>query len=192
MARFNSDITGDKAALKTLRQLGKYGEQAMTRATNNAGRRARTLSSKEIRAQVNLKAGYVRNRLKIKRATRSRPEFVISAAKRGVLMTRYPYRTTRRGVTVKIKRTGARAVLEGAFVTQVNAGGRKVDVVAVRQPGRFSTGNRRFKVLYSPSVSQVFNKVRGEIKPEVDRYFEEQIRKELNQALRRFQQMGRR
>jgi len=192
MARFNAEISGDKAVLKTLGQLGKFGQQAVTRATNNTGRRARTLASKEIRSQVNLKAGYVRQRLRVKRATRGNPEFVISATRRGVLMTRYPYRQTRRSVTVKIKKSGGRAVLDRAFVTQVNAGGRKVDVIAVGQPGKFSTGNRRFKVLYSPSVSQVFNTVRDDITPEVNRYFEEQISKELDQALRRFQQQGRR
>lgn len=192
MTRFSAEIQGDKQALNSLRQLGREGQKAVTRATNNAGRRARTLASKEIRSQVNLRAGYVRERLKVKRANASRTEFVISAAKRGVLMTRYPYRQTRRGVSVNIKKGGGRARLDGAFVTQVNAGGRKVDVVAVRTTGKFRTGNQRFRVLYSPSVSQVFNTVRETITPDVNRYYAEQIDKELMQAMRRIERMGKR
>lgn len=183
--RFTSELAGDKDALYTLRQLGKEGQKAIARATNNGGRRARTLASKEIRNQVNLRAGYVRERLRTTRATTKKTEFVINATKRGVLMTRYPFRQTRKGVSVKIKPKSARSFIKGAFVTTVNAGGRKVEVVAVRQSGRFSTGNRRFKVLYSPSVSQVFNKVRDTITPDVMRYYGEQIDKELRQALKR-------
>lgn len=190
MTRFSAEIAGDKNAIKSLRQMGKLGQQAVTRATNNTGRRARVLASKEIRSQVNLKAGYVRERLAIKRATATKTDFVISANKRGVLMTRYPFRQTRKGVNVKIKKTGPRAVVDGGFVTTVKAGGRKVQVIAVGQPGKFRTGNRRFKVLYSPSVSQVFNSVRADINPEVNRYFREQIDKELAQALKRFNQAG--
>lgn len=183
--RFSADLKGDKQALKMLRNLGKIGQQAITRATNNGGRRARTLASKEIRSEVNLKAGYVRERLRIRKATRNKPEYVISATKRGVLMTRYPYTEKAGGVSVKIKRKGARTLVRGGFVVTLNAGGRKVEAVAIRQSGKFKTGNRRFKVLYSPSVSQVFNRIQDQITPEVIRYYGEQIDKELIQALKR-------
>ncbi|SFM71380.1 phage tail protein [Marinobacter pelagius] len=191
--RVEADIAGDKRALTFLRRLGKEGQKAITRATNNAGRKARTLASTEIRKDVRLKAGYVRKKLKIRRATNKNQVFAIRAKRRGVLMTRYPYRELKRGgVSVGIKKGGPRKVLKGAFVTTVSADGKRVPVIAVpvrRGPDgkrpKYKTGNTKIQVLYSPSVSQVFNTVRTRITPEVMRYFEIQVDKEVNQAIKR-------
>ncbi len=190
--RFTGEVVGQKQAQQFLKKLGTVGQQAIVRATNNAGRRATTLSNREIREQVNLKAGYVRERLKVKKATRQRVEFVITANKRGVLMTRYPYRVLKRGVKVRIKKGGPPRLIEGGFVTVLNAGGRKVQVIAA--PGerdssgrrkRYRTGSPTLKVFYAPSVSQVFNKTRDRVTPRVIRYYDEQIDKELARALKR-------
>lgn len=192
--RFEADLVGDKRALTFLRRLGKEGQKAITRATNNTGRKARTLSSREIRSDVALSAAYVRARLLIKRATFKRAEYVIRAKRRGVLMTRYPYRELQSGgVSVKIKRKGARKKIENGFVTRLNAQGRRVDAIAVpdytgavgKKRAKYKTGNLKIRVLYAPSVSQVFNDVRDRITPEVERYFIEQMDKEINQAIKR-------
>ncbi len=130
--RFDADLVGDKRALTFLRKLGKEGLKAVTRATNNTGRKARTLSSREIRSDVALSAAYVRARLLIEKATFKRSEYVIRAKTRGILMTRYPYRNLNSGgVSVKIKRKGSRKKFPKGFVTRLNAQGRKVDVIAV-------------------------------------------------------------
>lgn len=192
--RFSGDVVGQKQALRVLKRLGTVGQQAMVRATNNAGRRAATLSNQEIRQQVNLKAGYVRERLKTQKATRQRVQFVISANRRGVLMTRYPFRATKSGVRVRIKRGGAARVIEGGFVAVLRAGGRRVPVIAAAgdrdssgRRKRYRTGNPTIKVFYAPSVSQVFNKTRDKVTPRVTRYYEEQIDKELVRALKRIE-----
>ena len=190
--RFNGEVVGQREARQFLKKLGKVGQQAIVRATNNAGRRATTLSNREIREQVNLKAGYVRERLKVTKATRQRVEFVITANKRGVLMTRYPYRILKSGARVRIKKGGAAGFIEDGFETVLNAGGRRVKVIAA--PGdrdssgrrkRYRTGSPTIKVFYAPSVSQVFNKTRDEVTPRVIRYYDEQIDKELARALKR-------
>src|SRR5690606_14835054 len=107
---------------------------------------------------------------------------------------RYPYRVLqKRGITVKVKRKGARRRIEGAFVTRLNAQGRRVSVIAVpnykgavgKKRAKYQTGNTKIKVLYSPSVSQVFVDVRDRITPEVERYFIDQVDKEINQAIKR-------
>lgn len=192
--RFDAETVGDKRAITFLRKLGKEGQKAITRATNNTGRKARTLSSREIRNDVRLSAAYVRKRLKIQKATFKRNEYVIRAATRGVLMTRYPHRELARGgVSVGIKKGGARQKLSKAFVTELNAGNRRVRAIAVpdltgAQGGkraRYATGNLKIRVLYAPSVSQVFNDVRDRITPEVERYYVVQMDKEINQAIRR-------
>lgn len=192
--RITSGFTGDRQAVASLKRLGSEGLKAMTRATNKAGDKARTLSSREIREDVSLSAAYVRQRLRVRRATFSRLEYTIQTPKRGVLMTRYPYRELSRGgrpngVSVKIKRRGARAKLRSGFVTWLTAGQKKVQAIAVPERSksggkrpRYKTGNSKIKVLYAPSISQVYDSVRGRITPEVLRYFEGQVLRELIQA----------
>ena len=190
--RFTSQIVGQKQSLEFLKRLGTVGQQAIVRATNNAGRRATTLANREIREQVNLKARYVREQLKVRKATHQRVEFVITANKRGVLMARYPYSETRRGIRVRVKKGGPPKYIQGGFLALLKAGSKRVEVIAA--PGerdgsgrrkRYRTGSPTIKVFYSPSVSQVFNKTRDVITPAVIRYYGDQIDKELVRALRR-------
>jgi hypothetical protein len=191
--RFDASLTGDKRTLLFLRKLGREGQKAITRATNNAGRKARTLANKEIRSDVALKSAYVRDKLRVTRATLKKPTYTINAARRGVLLTRYPHTVLKRsGITVRIKAGAGRRKFRHAFITTVKAGGRRVSVIA--EPGpkgsngkrlRYKTGTEKIKVMYGPSVSQVFNKVRDRITPAVSLYFDEQIDKEVNQAIKR-------
>ncbi len=183
--KISFDQQGINKALRKLSKLGSEAPKLTTRALNKTAAKARTLASQEIREQVNLKAAYVKDKLRVKKANYSKQEVIISATKRGVLMTRYPHRVLRRGVSVKIKRRGARAKIDGAFKTTVNAGGRKVDVIAVRSSGRYNNGNQKFDVLYSPSVSQVFGGVRRDILKPVSVYLEKQIEHELKRTLKR-------
>lgn len=185
--RINDEFTGFKEAAKELKTLGQEGQRAVTRALNKTATKTRTLASKDIRSQVNLKAGYVREKLRIKKATFKQPQAVIYASRRGVLMTRYPHKVLSRGVSVRIKKGKARKVMKGAFVTTVNAGGKKVQVIAVqhRPRARYSTGNLKFDVLYGPSVSQVFQTARADITPEVEQYLAQQIEREIDRAWQR-------
>lgn len=170
-----------------LKGLSLDGPKILTRALNKTVRRGQKRASEEIRKQVSLKAAYVKKKLYVNPANYKKLSASLSAQKRGVLMTQYPFSVLKRGgVTVKIKRNEKRARLPGAFLTQVNAGARRVDVVAIpdNRGGRYATGNRKMKVLYSPSVSQIFNTVRDDIDRELLEFLDLTTDKEISTVLR--------
>jgi hypothetical protein len=190
--KIRSEIVGQKKSLQFLRRLGKYGQQAIVRATNRTGSTAKKLSDQEIREQVSLNQKQVLSRLYFRQATKNRVEYVIWAEKRGRLLSRYSHRVLKKGVKVKVKKGGPQKLIPGAFKTRVKAGGRWVEVIA--GPGernvagrrkRYRTGSSKIDVFYGPSVSQVFNQTRDRITNRVNRRFEEQIDKELANALKR-------
>ncbi len=159
----------------------------LARSLNSTVSKGKTLSSKKIREQVSLKAQYVNSKLSVNKATWHKLSASISAASRGVLMTRYPHTVLKRGgATVKIKRSGARKKLPGAFKTIVYAGKEKkrVEVLAVPKAGRYKNGHRKIEVLYSPSVSQVFDDTRNQVMDELNDYLLEQVEKQLSADLR--------
>lgn len=172
-----------------LRGLALDGKKILARSLNKTITRGQKRSSEEIRKQVNLKASYVKTKLRIYRASYSRLSARLSAEKRGVLMTRYPYSILKSGgASVKIKRTGARAKIPNAFLVNLRAGSESVQALAVRDSrgGRYKTGNSRIKVLYSPSVSQVFNTVRDQVDSELAEFLSVATDKEIATFLRGF------
>ena len=175
--------------LVSLNALGVEGPKILSRALNKTADKAKTLASRAIREQVALKAAYVKGKLNIRKANPLNLRASLGAEQRGVLMTQYTYSVLRRGgVTVKIKPTGARAKLPKAFVVNLKAGSKTVPAIAVRDPsgGRYSTGNAKIIVYYSPSISQVFNSVRDDIKEETADYLKSVTDSELAAYLRGF------
>jgi phage/plasmid primase-like uncharacterized protein len=170
-----------------LKGLALDGPKILSRTLNKTATRAQKRSSEEIRKQVNLKAAYVKGKLRISRATFKKLSARLSAEKRGVLMTRYPHSVLKRGgVSVKIKRSGGRAKVPGAFITTVRAGAKTVEVLAIqdRSGKKYKTGNSKMKVLYSPSVSQVFNDVRDDVDDELVEFLATATDQEIATALR--------
>jgi len=149
---------------------------AQNSAINKTAAKAKTLASKEIRAQVNLKAGYVGKHLTIKKSTFNTLTASIWATKRGVLMTRYPHRKIKKGVKVNIKKGGGYRLIGGGFI-MTNLSNSGASGIAVRENGKI-------KMLYSPSVSQVFNTVRDDITPETDKYLQLQFEREIKRRLK--------
>lgn len=171
--------------LVMLKGLELEGPKILSRSLNAAATFGRKRANQEIRKQVRLKSPYINKKLKIKRATWSNLSARITAEKRGVLMTRFPHTVLKRGgVTVGIKAGGKRKKLPGAFKTRVKAGDDYVDVIAIPAPGFFTTGNPKFKVLYAPSVSQVFNTVRDDIDSEVMEFLDIDVEKQILKTLR--------
>lgn len=167
--------------------LGDESNKLLARSLNKTANKAKTLAAVKIRQQVNLKSAYVKSKLTVHRATYSNLSARLSAEKRGVLMTRYPYTLLRRGgATVKIKPTGPRKELPGAFLVNLRAGDRIVQALAWRDPkgGVYRTGNAKIIVPYSPSVSQVFNTVRDDINDELGDYLLTTAESELAAILR--------
>jgi len=154
------------------------GPKIIARSLNATVTKGRTLSSKKIREQVNLKAAYVKSKLKLKRATWQRLQASISADSRGLILMNYATGTKGDDFKVKIKK-GRAKIVKNAFLTVIYAGGRKIDVIARSDP---RTG--KLDVLYGPSVSQVFNTVRDDIDTELSNMLEAEADKQLAASLR--------
>jgi hypothetical protein len=95
--------------------------QALARALNRTIEQARTEMSRQIRAEYNLGAAYVRDRLSIKRAFASAGQFNLSAELRGGGKRRsanvitFGARRAIDGVSVLIRK-GQRKTIKGAFI----------------------------------------------------------------------------
>ncbi|WP_435234481.1 phage tail protein [Psychromonas sp. PT13] len=177
---FEDDI---KRVQARINQLSSEVNKAQVSAINRATRKALTLAVNNIKSQVNLKAPYIRSKLKVyQRATAQNPEGVLGAESRGVLLDRFdgqqivtkakhPNRSKgdplrgiasgykSKGVTVKVKAKGAAKFMPGFYIPLNNGNGANGMAIAVRT-GR---GQKDYKVLYGPSVSQTFNYVRNDI-----------------------------
>lgn len=131
----------------------EVGAKAAARAVNATIAQAKTAMVKEIRTEYVVPASYVRDRLRIKRATFFKGVLNVEAVldaqdkPRSANLIRFTARRTGAGVSVKIKRAGARKVVRGAFI------GNKGRTVFVR------VGKERLpiKALTTIDVAQMFN-----------------------------------
>ena len=96
--------------------------QVLARSLNRTMDIAKTVMSREIRTQFNLSAGYVRDRLRIKRAFAKAGQFSLSAdliggdgKRRSANVIGFGARKTGDGVSVQISK-GKRKTITGAFI----------------------------------------------------------------------------
>lgn len=147
---------------KDLAHIKNGSNRAMSNAINHTLGVTRTEASKEIRKQVKLKAGYVRDKLTIKRATVAKPQGAIRTPARGTLLTRYPHTRYKNGdMGVQVKPTGGKKRMPGAFFIRFSNG---VQGIAIRT--KYGPGLGRsegLKVLFGPSTSQVFTDVKDDL-----------------------------
>lgn len=170
-----------------LKSLTLDGPKILSRALNKTATYGKKRASQEIRKQVRLKAAYVNDpkNLNVIKSTWTKLTAKITANPRGLLMTHFPHTALKRGgVTVGIKAGGGRKKMPKAFKTTVRAGSKRVEVIALPAAGKYKTGNRRMRVLYGPSVSQVFNKTRDMIDGELVEYLQAETDKQVETALR--------
>lgn len=120
---------------------------------------------REIRTEYAVQASYVRDRLRIKRATFFKGVLNVEAVldvqdkPRSANLIRFTARRTAAGVSVKIKRAGGRKVVRGAFI------GNKGRTVFERIPGtRMASREKggakhseRIKPMQTIDVPQMFN-----------------------------------
>ena len=180
---FEDDV---KRVQTRINQLSSEVDKAQVSAINRATRKALTLAVNGIKSQVNLKAPYIRSKLKVyQQATTQKPEGVLGAESRGVLLDRFdgqqivtkakhPKRSKgdplrgiasgykSKGVTVKVKAKGNTKFLRGFYIPLNKGNGENGMGIAVRT-GR---GVKDYEVLYGPSVSQTFQTVRNDISDE--------------------------
>lgn len=128
--------------------------QALPRALNRTMDQAKTAMSREIRSEFNMTAAKVNESLRVRRATFFAGELRLEASlesptKRGrsLNLINFAARKTSRGLTVKIKKAGARKVVRGAFIANK---GRTV----FQRVGR---ARLPIKAVQTIDVAQMFN-----------------------------------
>lgn len=198
MSRIEYDVTADTEqvaeAVRLFEFVGGNTSDAIRIAINKTAPKAKTLASVAIRAQVRLTASYVNGRLAVTKATRSRLSAAITTPARGVLMTRYstdsvvalgvdkfnwlkPPPIPARGIKIKIKQSGttkSAPSFEGNkpfYMVLKNSHALGI-VARLDTPGK---QGGRFKVFNSPSLSQVFNTVRGDVLPAASAEYQAQL-----------------
>ena len=178
--------------------------KALARSLNKTVGKANTQSSAEIRKQVNLKAAYIKSKMQIFKASRSKLSAKISTESQGVLLSRFstnsliagdkvswlkPPPVPPRGIRVKVNPDGGTKLFGGSseitgkpfYMVLPKLGGRVAIV------GRRSTAGPRggkIKVFYGPSLSQVFTDVKEDLADPLGQYQVEQFEKEIDAILR--------
>lgn len=168
-------------AISTFKFVGGNTDEALRIAINKAAPIIRTLSSSKIREQVRLQASYVREKLTIRRASRTNLSASINTPSRGLLLTKFSTDSTiasdgvrwlrppvvpSGGIRVKVKPNGPiKTVSPGA------AGDKPFYIVlkdsrALGIARRNSRYRNDIEVLHGPSLSQIFTDVREDVTPE--------------------------
>lgn len=198
----------DKASLSNVRLLLKgvknEAPKILTRALNETAKKAGTEGSREVRKKVNLKAAYVKERLKVDKANFRNLQSRVKTPSRGLLLSRFstnaqvksekiswikPPLVPKRGIKVKVDPSQGSEYVTGG--TEVRG---KPFYMALKN-GRLAIAARRkvlgpqggkIKVFYGPSLSQVFNNVIDDLREPLAEFQEEQVSKQIDAVLRGF------
>jgi len=166
--RIDVDRAQFEAAQERLAHIKNGAARALSRALNKTASKARTVSSTEIRKQINLTAAVVREKLTIRKATVGVLSAGLRTEKRGLLL--YHFVTNlgnaqtgrpRTKIRVQVK-PGNTVVLGGAFYV------RTLNSNLLTPAIRTGAGRYPIKVLHGPSVSQVFTSVKDDIAPDMN------------------------
>jgi hypothetical protein len=155
---------------------------AMTRALNKTATAVRANVTRQIRKErPGLKAGTIREQLKIERAKRRLPEASVVASGRPIPLRDYGARKTKAGVTVQVGPGGRKRVAHNgnrAFV---------VDRIGGHVFAREGRKRLPIKKLYGPSIPSTFLKepIVQAMREEAGRTMPKRLREELNFELRR-------
>lgn len=188
------ELRGIRNYRERVKQIPRISRRAAKLSVNAAIRKARTLGSAEIRKQVNLTKPYVDERLVVSKfASDHNMEARLSARFRPTQLVRFSATQStrkgkRKGVRVKVKRSGSSRVIRQAFFVRLRSG-RSEDGnigVAVRsteglnlKSGKRFGGKGGYHVLYGPSVYQVFDTVRDDIEPEVSGFLNTEFERQV-------------
>ncbi len=179
------DTTAVREIEDLLAHIKNGSNRAMASAINHTLSVTRTEGGQKIREQVKLKASYVRERLRLVRASVAKPQGRITTPRRGILLSRFDNTVLKSGgVSVQVKPgAGNRKKMPGAFyITFANG----VQAIAIRtQHGPGLGRSEGLKVLYGPSVSQVFTDVKDDLQSPSGERLIERMQHEADRLLAR-------
>ncbi|PWN56216.1 hypothetical protein [Abyssibacter profundi] len=203
---------GERAVLSALATSERYARAGLRRAANRAASRLRTRAVKGITGEWHLKASYVRGRLHVGQAAGGHANAYVRARRRATLTARFPHRQVYRtrkgrrikaGVSVRIRRGRGPQRIYSGFLVPLKRGNQSagslgqaiaVRTSVLRRLGKRidagsvgGSGARQYQVLHTTSVLEMFREQveRGEVLTDVQRYFLEQVDKEMQRAIAR-------
>ena len=172
---------------------------------NRGAARGSTRLVRIVTDDLNLKPGYVREQISVRKATPDRLQSRLVARKRPILLSNFDARQrtqplrrrkgekrvkgerARRsgaGISIRIKRNGPREILPGTFLFKSPKNGALI--AAVRVPAGGTANGRRKRVgrfpveaLYGPSVDQVYRRARPQLASELQEF----VRAELDRRI---------
>ena len=141
----------------------KYVNWALARAINRVVALTKTKSKRAIRAQVALSDSFVGEKLRIDKAGSSHLQAVIRTPARGLSLAKYKHaQAFKRGRGNKAKKVGVR-------VTVKRGRSKLLKKAVIKSNGNIALFYKgKLHTLFGPSVSQVWNKTREQIKPEIN------------------------
>lgn len=184
------DVSPLEAAAAKLTAQGVRGATIVRQTLNRTVERGRTFLTRDVTLHLNLRPSYVRDRVELRFSTGTNLRASVVAPKRDILLSRFGARqlTKRRngkkrnaGISLKVKKSGGREVMPGAFfVTLKNSGAQ---AIATPAPGRWKTGNRRFEVHYGPSIVQHFRLRMAPIREQTVDWFHRELQRQLQRVV---------
>lgn len=173
------DVSGLKELAAAIGEKRKRIDLIAQQTLNAGARRGRTRVVDGYRNEIDIPRGYALSKVRLSPASFSNGQFeaTISADKKGLLLSRFKYRSRRRqGVDVKVGKGSGFKRIAYAFVLHARNG---TDVIAFRKPGQ-----RKYNTLYGPSPSQVFESQSPQIRAELDVYMTGEMNRRINLELR--------
>lgn len=169
---------------------------ALIKTINAVVPNVRELAIERITDQVALTKTYVRGRLYVsQRANNTDPTAVISGRVRSTQLRRYqgtqlyaaaklPGKKRLAGTSVRVKTGNGASVLKHTWIIKLKYG--EVDAKAGLTMGiaeRTGSGRNDYKILYGPSVDQVWRGVKDEITPDIELMLEDEWRRQMRDLM---------
>lgn len=185
-------------------RMAKLASQTLNRALP----RGRTRLVRVVTGSINLPAAYVREQITLRNATPAKLEAAMSARKRPVQLSRFDARRVLKagqlsaasrerhhdeqarasaamrpaGVTVKVRKGGARETLPGAFIIRLRSS-NSIGVALRAKVGDKRAGRKPIDVLYGPSLDQIYRRVRPELQAEMGTYVRDELQRRVAQTV---------
>jgi hypothetical protein len=134
--------------------IDKALNQAAVSTANKMIRKGNTAANKKVREVYNIKTATLNKYTKVYRASKIRPDAQIVIRGRRMPLFGFGARQTRRGVTIRVKRTTGRRTVLHAFIAQMPSGHQGIFI-------RKTKGRLPIRELYTVSPAKMFE-VEGE------------------------------
>lgn len=169
-----------------IRKAGRVGDQAASMGLNDTAEYARRLTSAQIRKEINLRAGNVNARVRVRRtASPNDLEAIVSAEDRATSLANYsnsPRRFGRQRLPprVKVLSSSSNAPMRGAFWIRLRGNNEGIAVrlkagERVRNKRKMSSIGKGVYLLYGPSVGQAFHSQAQKALPQISDYAEARV-----------------